>query len=132
MVGECLFGGWLHALEYTWYIVCLDILIFVCMHWCAENTSSLSWRGVDRISKSPRSGEVSFVHVRTMHHFHRDCMFKYFCLERYINLYMYSLLHVLSSILDTIYCYIILYLLPRTNFKNGPTLLSSGGYQIQV
>ena len=36
-------------------------------------------------------------------------------LERYmyINLYMYSLLHVLLSILthvDTIYCYIILYL----------------------
>ena len=43
-------------------------------------------------------------------------------LERYINLYMYSLLHVLLSIfIDTIYCYIILYLVyvPRTNFKNG-------------
>ena len=39
-------------------------------------------------------------------------------LERYINLYMYSLLHVLLSIvIDTIYCYIILYLVyvPRTN-----------------
>ena len=36
-------------------------------------------------------------------------------LERYINLYMYSFLHVLLSIL------IILYLVyvPRTNFKNG-------------
>ena len=35
-----------------------------------------------------------------------------------MNLYMYSLLHVLLSI---IYCYIILYLVyvPRTNFKNG-------------
>ena len=56
-------------------------------------------------------------------------------LERYINLYMYSLLHVLLSILiGTIYCYIILYLVyvPRTNFKNGTTVLSSGGYQIQV
>ena len=43
-------------------------------------------------------------------------------LERYINLYMYSLLHVLLSIfIDTIYSYIILYLLyvPRTNFKNA-------------
>ena len=43
-------------------------------------------------------------------------------LERYINLYMYSLLHVLLSIfIDTIYCYIILYLVyvPRTNFNNG-------------
>ena len=30
-------------------------------------------------------------------------------LERYINLYMYSLLHVLLSIfIDTIYCYLIL------------------------
>ena len=46
-------------------------------------------------------------------------------LERYINLYMYSLLHVLLSILiDTIYCYIILCLVymyvPRTISKMVP------------
>ena len=52
-------------------------------------------------------------------------------LERYINLYMYSLLHVLLSIfIDTIYCYLILYLVYVPGLISK--MVSSGGYQIQV